>query len=210
MNFRRLVLITLLLMLTAIELPAQDYRLSDPFLNENIIAIQQLHDQSAAGNKEKTDTLIQRLEILIAQEPNNQLYRVYLGSAFTLKSRDVFPGPSKLRFLKDGLKIMDTAVKKDPKNCSVRFIRAVNNYYLPAFINRRDDAREDFEALLKQISANPGKLDSRTIQAIHYFAGLAYKQTKREDDARTTWQAGLALQADPALNHKIIKELAKL
>jgi len=209
MNLRGFLLTTTLL-LQAIGLNAQDYRVSDPFLNDNIIAIQKLHDQSAAGDKEKTDLLVATLQTLIQQDPENQLYQVYLGSAFTLKSRDVFPGPSKLRFLKDGLKGMDAAVKKDPNNCSVRFIRAVNNYHLPAFINRRDDARKDFEILLKQIKNDPGKLDGRTIQAVHYFAGLAFKQTKREDEARLTWQAGLALQADTGLNDKISQELAKL
>ncbi len=204
------MVLTALLLMQVVDTNAQDYRVSDPFLNENVIAIQQLHDQSVAGDKEKTDKLIGVLQALIEQEPENQLYHVYLGSAYTLKSRDVFPGPSKLRFLKDGLKGMDAAVKKDPQNCSVRFIRAVNNYHLPTFINRRDDARKDFEILLKQINADPGKLNSRTIQAIHYFAGLAYKQTKRKNEARTTWQAGLALQADANLSEKISKELAKL
>ncbi len=182
----------------------------DPFLNENILAIQKLHDESAAGDKDKTDLLIATLESLIQNDPDNQLYHVYLGSAFTLKSRDVFPGPSKLRYLKEGLKGMDAAVKKDPQNCSVRFIRAVNNYHLPSFINRRDNARKDFEILLEQINDNPVKLNARTIQAIHYFAGLAFKQTKRDEEARATWTEGLALQADAGLNNKIQKELADL
>ncbi|MEM1157720.1 MAG: hypothetical protein AAGH72_05635 [Verrucomicrobiota bacterium] len=203
-------MLIIFLMLQAISAYSMDYRISDPFLNDNIIAIQLLHDQSAAGDKDKTDQLIRELQALIQLEPENQLYRVYLGSAYTLKSRDVFPGPSKLRFLKDGLKSMDSAVKKDPQNCSVRFIRAVNNYHLPAFINRRDNARKDFEILLKQINADPGKLDQRTIQAIHYFAGLAFKQTDRESEARMTWMAGLALKADARLNLKISQELANL
>ncbi|MEM6884419.1 MAG: hypothetical protein AAF571_05255 [Verrucomicrobiota bacterium] len=208
--FSRRLILTALLLTSVTSLHAQDYRESDPFLDENIIAIQKLHDQSAAGEKEKTDLLIATLETLIELDPDNQLYRVYLGSAYTLKSRDVFPGPSKLRFLKDGLKRMDAAVKKDPENCSVRFIRAVNNYHLPTFINRRDNARADFEILLKQIQTDPGELDARTIQAIHYFAGLAFKQTERDEEARTVWQAGLELQADEALNEKISKELSEL
>jgi hypothetical protein len=183
---------------------------SDPFQNENIIAIQKLHDQSAAGDKDTTDLLIATLESLIKNEPENQLYHVYLGSAFTLKSRDVFPGPSKLRYLKDGLKGMDAAVKKDPRNPSVRFIRAVNNYHLPAFINRKDNARKDFETLLKQIESDSQQLDARTIQAIYYFAGLAFEQTKRDQQARETWMKGLALQADAGLNEKIQQELSDL
>lgn len=210
MNVLRFAFVAALFVLFAEKSPAADYRVADPFLNDNVIAIQKLHDKSAAGDKEMTDLLIATLESLIQNEPENQLYRVYLGSAFTLKSRDVFPGPSKLRFLKEGLKTMDAAVKKDPKNCSVRFIRAVNNYHLPAFINRKDNARKDFEILLKQIRQDPGKLDARTIQAIHYFAGLAFKQTKRKEEARSTWQIGLSLQADAGLNEKISRELAEL
>ncbi|MGF1678106.1 MAG: hypothetical protein ACFCUX_02810 [Candidatus Methylacidiphilales bacterium] len=184
--------------------------MSDPFLNEKVIAVQKLHDQSASGDKGATDLLITTLETLLSQEPGNAIYKVYLGSAWTLKSRDVLPGPSKLRYLKDGLKTMDQAVSQTPQDPCVRFIRAVNNYHLPAFINRRDNAREDFEILIKQIQTNPSGLDGRTIQAIHYFAGLAYKQTARPEMAREVWRRGVALRSDAALTEKMNRELARL
>ncbi|MEM6821692.1 MAG: hypothetical protein AAF558_07120 [Verrucomicrobiota bacterium] len=189
---------------------AFDPMMGDPFTNPLIIEIQGLHDSSARGDKVATDQLVTKLETLIESNPENQLLRVYLGSAYTLKSRDAFPGPSKMRYLKDGLKTMDDAVKRDPDNICVRFVRAVNNFHLPAFINRRDNARKDFEQLLLQIQSQPQNLNLKTVQAIHYFAGLSYKQTKRSKEAREAWLKGIQMSSDSVLTQKMEKELERL
>lgn len=183
---------------------------TDPFLDPAIMTIQKLHDEAAFGDSHDTEKLIAALNTALAIQPENHLLHAYMGSALTLKSRDQFPGPSKLRYLKEGLKMMDRAVAKAPADPCVRFVRAVNNYYLPSFVNRRDNAREDFEILLKQISSSQITLNVRTIQAIHYFSGLAFKQTKRPEQARNTWTQGIALAADPGLTQKMIAELDRL
>lgn len=182
----------------------------DPFSDARVLEIQALHDQSAAGNKKATDKLLVMLETLIEDDPDNALFQVYLGSAWTLKSRDAFPGPSKLKYLKTGLKTMDSAVSSDPKNPCVRFVRAVNNFHLPSFINRRDNARKDFEILLTAIQKNDYGLSRQTRQAIHYFAGLAFKQTDREREAREAWLSGITLGLDSPLTRKMKEELDRL
>jgi len=182
----------------------------DPFESPEIIQIQALHDQSAAGDKSATDRLCALLETLLATQPHNSLYRVYLGSALTLKSRDAFPGPAKLRYLKDGLSMMDRAVKDAPENLCVRFVRAVNNFHLPAFVNRRDNARKDFEILLAAIQADSTSLNEQTLQAIYYFAGLAFKQTNRDQQARQTWTQGISRHEESDLTRKMRAELARL
>lgn len=205
---RGLALTFLMLVVPGYLSPGQE----DPFASERVREIQRLHDAAVEGGSEETAVIFEKLEALTAAEPENALMLAYLGSVYTLKSRDAFPGPSKFSFLKTGLKTMDRAVKMDPRNPAPRFIRAMNNFHLPAIINRRDNARADFEVLLEQIQdpANPYRLQNETCQAIYYFAGLSFHQLDRRDEARRAWERGLALKASEEFTEKINQALAKL
>lgn len=184
----------------------------DPFADETVRKVQALHDEAVAGGKDQTEALVTELDRLLESDPKNTIFLAYLGSAYTLRSRDAFPGPSKFSFLKNGLKTMDRAVNMEPKNPAPRFIRAMNNFSLPAIINRRDNAREDFEVLLSQIEdpSNPFQLRESTRQAIYYFAGLSFQQLDRESEARAAWDKGLRLKASPEFTEKITSALANL
>jgi tetratricopeptide (TPR) repeat protein len=183
----------------------------DPFASERIQEIQRLHDEAVGGGKEQTEVIFNILEKLTRDEPQNALALAYLGSVYTLKSRDAFPGPSKFSFLKKGLKTMDQAVKMDPQNPAPRFIRAMNNFHLPAIINRRDNARADFEVLLKQIEDphTSYRLRVQTREVIYYFAGLSFQQLGREKEARAAWEKGRALNTSTPFTEKITAALAK-
>lgn len=183
---------------------------ADPFKDPLIIEVQKLHTKSEGGSTAATKELIETLLKLTKEHPKNDLLLAYLGSAYTLASRDAWPGPSKLDYLKNGLKAMDQAVNNSPDDLAVRFIRAINNYQLPSFVGRRDDARKDFEILLLALQKNPQALSNETRQAIYYFAGLAYKQTKKVEEARKIWKEGYAIDANSELAAKIAAELKKI
>lgn len=182
----------------------------DSFEHPLIIEVQSLHTQSEKGDKAATKLLITKLEGLTKSNPENHLYKAYLGSAYTLMSRDIGIGPSAFSNLKNGLKTMDAAVAAAPNKTSVRFIRAVNNFNLPAFINRRDDARRDFDILLKNVESKSEKLTPTTEQAIYYFAGLSYLQLNKKKEAKQALQKGADLKANAELDAKIALELTKL
>jgi hypothetical protein len=184
----------------------------DPFSDPLIQDVQRRHDVAVAGDKKIVTDLIADLEKWTGQHPEHHLLRAYLGSAYTLRSRDLFPGPSKLRYLKDGLKLMDDAVAAAPQEISVRFIRALNNFNLPAFLNRRDNARSDFKILLTEVSqpSTATHLNLQTKQAIHYYAGLVHRQLNDLPTARSSWEAGLGLDATSSLGKKMALELKKL
>jgi len=184
---------------------------ADPFADPMIRDIQDRHQQGVEGDKKAVAALVPDLEKLTQQYPDNHLLQAYLGSAYTLASRDAFPGPNKLKFLKLGLQTMDAAVEAAPKDVAVRFIRAVNNYSMPFFVNRKDSARNDFEILMKEIEdpATAASLNDETKQAIYYYAGLSYRQLHQVDEAHAALQAGLALGPDTPLGKKIALELAK-
>jgi hypothetical protein len=86
------------------------------------------------------------------QPTNYLLLQAYLGSVYTLDSRDAWPGPGKLTYLRNGgRQWLDAAVAAAPDNPAVRFVRAIDYYELPFFFGKGQTARDDFQILLKQI-----------------------------------------------------------
>ena len=179
---------------------------SHPLLNQ----IYEMHSLAESGNEDATRRLVAWLEELTAEQPENGILLVYLGSAYTLASRDAFIGPGKLRYLMSGRDCMDRAVALRPEDPNVRFIRGINNYHLPTIFNRRSIARDDFRKLVDQLSANPKCLDPLTSQAIYYYAGLCFAQLEEEKNARSSWQKGLDLKISGPLTAKITQELDQL
>ena len=205
-------LITLLLFLTsAIATQASSTApVSETYSHPLLTQIYEMHSLAESGNEDATRRLVAWLEELTAEQPENGILLVYLGSAYTLASRDAFIGPGKLRYLMSGRDCMDRAVALRPQDPNVRFIRGINNYHLPTIFNRRSIARDDFRTLVDQLSQNPKCLDPLTSQAIYYYAGLCFAQLEEEKNARNSWQKGLDLKISGPLTAKITQELDQL
>ena len=185
----------------------------DPFSDPLIKSVQARHDKSVAGDKKETQALTTDLEKWTKEQPNNHLLQAYLGSVYTLDSRDAWPGPGKLTYLQNGGKELDAAVLAAPNNPAVRFIRAIDYFELPAIFGKRQTARDDFVALLKEVDGEiktPYVLNTETQQAIYYYAGLSFKQMDQPDDAKKAWTRGQALNPTSALGVKMSTELGKL
>ena len=99
-------------------------------------AINALYARALAGDTAAVNECIAALEKRLAENPNDQLARVYLGSSYTLRSRDLPIGPAKLSALRKGIALMDEAAAAAPENASVQLNRAVTNQALPAFLGQ--------------------------------------------------------------------------
>jgi hypothetical protein len=196
----------------AVVAPAAPSLRPDPFSDPLIKQIVERQRRAVAGDAQETKKLTTDLEKWTREQPDNHLLQAYLGSTYTIDSRDAWPGPGKLTYLRDGGRLLDAAVLADPLNPAVRFVRAIDYFELPAIFGKRQTAREDFEILLRQIDGKAHALyalDADTIQAICYYAGQALRQEGKKPQARDAWQRGF--QVDPAseLGVKIGAELAK-
>ena len=183
---------------------------TDPFSDPLIKQVEARHEKAVNGDTAETKKLTTDLEKWTKEQPNNHLLQVYLGSVYTLDSRDAWPGPGKLTYLKNGGKEMDAAVDADPDNPAVRFVRAINYYSLPTFFGKRQTARDDFQILVKQVEGviqTPYVLSVETQQAIYYYAGLCYKQLSQTPQAKDAWGRGLKLNPTSPLGLKIQNEL---
>jgi hypothetical protein len=186
---------------------------TDPFDDPLIKQVEARHEKAVAGDTKETKALTADLEKWVEDQPTNFLLQAYLGSVYTLDSRDAWPGPGKLAYLKNGGKLLDAAVTAAPDNPAVRFVRAIDYYELPTLFGKRPTARADFAILLKQIDGETPTvyvLSIETQQAIYYYAGLSLQQMAQPADARRVWIKGYALDPKSDLAKKIGTELEKV
>ena len=119
---------------------------------------------------------ISALEAKLAIQPNDQLARVYLGSAWTLRSRDLPIGPGKLSAFRKGIALMDEAAAAAPNDAEVLLLRAVTNEALPVFLGRRKVARTQLDDLLILVAKGAAKLKPADQQLLYLNAGEAARR----------------------------------
>ncbi len=170
--------------------------------------IQELYRRGLAGDKEAVDSCIRRLEDVLQIEPTNQLARVYLGSAYTLRSRDLGFGPKKLQALQYGLALMDEAVTGAPSAAKVRLARALTTSALPSIFARARSTRKDFAQLAASARTQPAQFEEGDLQIIYYNAGLAAKAAGDRTRAVVLFKEGARHPANPDLARKLQAALA--
>jgi len=153
------------------------------------------HNECLDGDVKTIDTQIARYETAIENDANDQLALVYLGSACALRSKASFWGPSKLKYLKRGQKLMDEAAAAAPNDPRVLMVRAIGSYRVPKRFNRRPIAVADFEKLLPIVNNSSSDLQLNERQAILYYAWLTFKEEGHKDAQKAK---NLCHQLDPA------------
>lgn len=180
------------------------------FAQPNDPEIAQLYARGLAGDATAVSDCIAALEKVVAAQPNDQVARVYLGSAYTLRSRDLSIGPGKLAALRKGIALMDEAAKTAPANAQVQLTRAVTNEAMPPLLGRRKLARHQLDQLVALIEKDPTKLTPSDQQLLYLNAGEAAKTAGNKPQARILWERGAAVNADPKLTQEIAAALAAL
>lgn len=132
--------------------------------------IQQLYARGLRGDKGAVEQCITKLEEAVREQPKNQLARVYLGSAYTLRSRDLGFGPKKLQVLRQGVAVMDEAVAASPDDPKVRLARALTTSALPAILGYRASSKKDFEWLAQVAQREPDRFSENDLAAIREHA----------------------------------------
>jgi tetratricopeptide (TPR) repeat protein len=171
-------------------------------------AIARLYARGLAGDAQAVIDCVAALEAIVAARPNDQLARVYLGSAETLRSRDLPFGLKKWRTLRRGIALMDEAAAAVPDDARVQLLRAVTNEAFPAILGRRETARDALEKLVAVVEKNPAKLPPNDRQLLYLNAGEAAQRAGDRARARALWQKGMALEADPSLTKELRAAMA--
>ncbi len=169
--------------------------------NEKRIA--DLYARGLAGDAQAVVECIAALEETLVRQPNDQLARVYLGSACTLHSRDLPFGLTKWSTLQRGIALMDEAAAGAPEDARVQLLRAVTNEAFPALLGRSKIARQALEELVATIEKNPARLKPSDRQLLYLNAGQAAEKAGDKTRAAALWDRGAALRADPKLSEEI-------
>ncbi|HEY2801922.1 MAG TPA: hypothetical protein VGI85_15125 [Chthoniobacterales bacterium] len=172
--------------------------------------IARLYARGLAGDKQAVIDCVAALEQTLVAQPNDQLARVYLGSAYTLRSRDLPFGVAKWNALRHGMGLMDEAAAAAPDNGKVRLLRAVTYEAFPALLARGRTARHALDDLVAAVEKNPEALKPSDQQLLYLNAGEAAEKAGDKTRATELWQRGLALHADEKLTEEIRAALARI
>lgn len=79
------------------------------------------------------------------------LLKAYLGAAETLLGKHYINPYSKYKHLKSGLEIIASAIKKDPSNLEIRFLRFSILHHLPGFLGYGSERDEDMKVIYREL-----------------------------------------------------------
>lgn len=82
----------------------------------------------------------------------------YQAALTILKARYAFWPQTKMRYLQEGLPVLDSLVAAHPDHMEIRCLRLLSIYYLPFFFGRKEMAREDMRRLTQQLLAGEASL----------------------------------------------------
>lgn len=95
-----------------------------------------------AADKELCSDLLAQLE---KNKNNSATHLAYLGSLQTIWANHTFNPASKLSTFNKGKKNIEAAIKKEPNNAELRFIRLSVQKNIPSFLGYQSNIKEDIE-----------------------------------------------------------------
>lgn len=121
-------------------------------------------------------------EILSSLQKTMPIAKAYYGSIITIEA-GVYAAKNNpikaLSLLSQGTKLIDAAIKEDPENMHLRFLRMINSYGVSegSPLNRYKVMKTDID----WIEAKIASLDAESVASLKLHAGLYYaKMGKRE------------------------------
>ncbi|MEM9985435.1 MAG: hypothetical protein AAF804_10095 [Bacteroidota bacterium] len=133
------------------------------------IAIEQLRNryQEAVTDREEADALWRKLKRQSSQEA---LPLAYQASTRVLQANFTLMPLSKLAYLKEAMKLFRQAVKLDPENIEIRFLRYSIQYNLPRYLHESGDMSEDKAVIFRNLASfQRFHLDTQHLQSFLNF-----------------------------------------
>ena len=93
----------------------------------------------------------------------------YRGALVTLRAKHALWPPQKLKFMREGLALLDGAVAASPDAAEARYLRLMSCYYLPGLFGRGGSVRQDFAALGRLLPQVRGQYPAELYGAIARF-----------------------------------------
>ncbi|HEX9109370.1 MAG TPA: phytoene/squalene synthase family protein, partial [Longimicrobiales bacterium] len=126
------------------------------------------HEPAVGAGLAAIDTLRARR----APTPSSHLellLRAYEGSFLALRAKHGGWPPARLRALRDGFALMDSAVAQAPNAADLRYIRLQSGFYLPGIFGRKAEVKEDMSALIRLLPDNASAFPAAALPAVVGF-----------------------------------------
>jgi tetratricopeptide (TPR) repeat protein len=190
-------------------MPEENHNASEKSTSENskFSTAMKFHNEGVDGSKSAVKKSIKYFEELVTENPDNAKYIAYLGSSYNLRARDAFFPWSKLKYVEQGSDNLDKAVKMAPNSTEIRMIRAMNNIYLPKFLNRTPICIDDFTSIIKNREFNYWKAEQQ--QEVYYHLALAYEKIEENDLAKDNYSKCRNLNPETKLGKAANSKLEK-
>lgn len=152
------------------------------------------HDQGASGDGSAVEKGIRVFDRLLAIDSANAVAVAYHGALWTMRGRDSWWPPNKLKYMKQGCEDLDRAIEMDPGNIMVHLIRGINGLGLPDYAGRLSTSLEDFIVLLRRPDFPEQTKELKAV--VFYYGGVAHKRADDYDRARELFKRAIAILPD--------------
>lgn len=170
-----------------------------------------LYREGVAGNVTAVQEANRLLERLRFDYPASPLADAYHGGIMILVARDKTKPLDKLRWSKNGLKLLDKAVAAAPQEGIIRLLRGKAAYKLPEkHFQRTQTVIEDYTFLIDQEIRQEGILKNEEYSQLIYELGDAYYRIGRNQDAAICWRRLENQTQDPELQERLRQNLQSL
>jgi hypothetical protein len=125
-----------------------------------------------------TDSLYTELS---KRNSSSALIIAYAGTLEALKAKHSWNPYQKLKYVARSQKTLETALKAEPNNLEIRFMRFSIQHYTPAFLGYSKEISEDRQMIIKQFSKkNFGQTDAAFRSSIAKFMIMSDRCTPEE------------------------------
>ncbi|WKW46175.1 hypothetical protein P3875_10360 [Myroides sp. JBRI-B21084] len=114
--------------------------------------------EQATSNKKTCQMLIEKLE----KNTTSNVHLAYLGALQAIWAKHVFSPATKLKTFNKGKQNLEKAVKNEPNNVEIRFLRLTIQQNAPFFLNYDQNIATDKAFILK----NKNAISSVTLQQL--------------------------------------------
>jgi tetratricopeptide (TPR) repeat protein len=179
--------------------------------DERLAKITSLYKEGAKGNASAVQEANQLSERLRHEYPDHPLAEAYHGSIMLLIARDKSNPLERLKWAKNGLKLLDKAVAATPNDSRIRYLRGRSSYRLPEkYFQRTQTVIEDYTFLIDRESLQEGILKDNDYARITYELGEAYRRIGRNEDAAKSWTKLEQQTQDPEFRLLLKQKLQSL
>lgn len=134
----------MILRLSILILSFMHYPVQGPSMEK----IREYYDQ-APRSEEATQSLIRLVE---GHTESSAVLLAYQASATMMMANHVGNPFKKISYFREGKKLLEQAVEREPSNVEVRFLRFAAQSEIPGFLGYKDNLKEDKQLILQQIA----------------------------------------------------------